>query len=297
MEEYRLLATYKNIIKFEFEPALYKLILEYLKKNEETHDVPLISIYYNTLLLILDRNETNFEKLKRKTINELNTLSFSDKYSTLAVLLNFANDEYLKGDKKYLKEAFELYKIILENKLYAAIEGEPFYNPLFRNIVKVGLLMKEIEWTENFIKSYISKLIPEARESSLYLSNARVNFVKGNYDKSLEELSKIVSIHHFQVKPSIKSLSLMIYIEKGWFDQAVDLIDAYRHYISYEKLLTDVSKEKSMNFIKFCNELIKLNSKSSREKINDLNFDLKNTENILEKEWLTGKFYEIEKRK
>ena len=97
-------------------------------------------------------------------------------------------------------------------------------------------------------------------------------------------------------KPSIKSLSLMIYIEKGWFDQAVDLIDAYRHYVSYEKLLTDVSKEKSMNFIKFCNEIIKLNSKSSRKKINDVKFDLKNTENILEKEWLTEKINELEKK-
>jgi len=75
----------------------------------------------------------------------------------------------------------------------------------------------------------------------------------------------------------------------------VDLIDAYRHYISYEKLLPDISKEKNMNFIKFCNEIIKLRSKRSKEKISDMRYDLLNTENILEKEWLVDKIVELEK--
>ncbi|MDQ3022067.1 MAG: hypothetical protein M3R36_16070 [Bacteroidota bacterium] len=297
LEEYRFLTTYKKIVRFDFDPEFYECILNYLKGKESFHNIPLISIYFYSVLLISEKAELYFTKLKDILLKELSSLNLSDRYSSFAILVNFANDEYQKGNKKYLKEAFELYKLIIENKLYNAMEGGVFDNPLFRNIVNVGLLMKEIEWTENFIKLYVNKLMPEARENALHLSNARVNFVKGNYEKSLEELSRIVSIHHFQVKPSIKSLTLMIYIEKDWINEAFDLIDAYKHYISYEKLLTDRSKEKNMNFIKFCTEILKLKSKNSKEKVNDIKYDLLNKEFILEKEWLEEKIEELEKNK
>jgi len=215
LEEYRFLITYRKIIKFNFDPEFHKLVLSYLEKNEAEHNVPLISLYLSSILLILERKEEYFKKTKRNLISESGSLSHSDKYSTYAILVNFANDEYQKGNKKFLKESFELYKLILENKLYNGVSGGSFYNPLFRNIVNVALLMKETEWTQNFVKTYINKLMPEALHNTLHLSNARLNFAKGNYERSLEDLSKIVAINHFQVKPLIKSITLMIYIEKG----------------------------------------------------------------------------------
>jgi hypothetical protein len=162
------------------------------------HNVPLISIYFNSVLLIVEKKESCFEKLKSILIGEMSSLNLSDKYSTFAILVNFANDEYKKGNKKYLKESFELYKLILENNLYNAIEGGVFYNPLFRNIVNVGLHMNEIEWTENFIKKYNTKLMPEARDNFIF-GGKLVNFVKGNFDS--ENLSRIISIHHFRLNP------------------------------------------------------------------------------------------------
>lgn len=90
-------------------------------------------------------------------------------------------------------------------------------------------------------------------------------------------------------------MTLMIYIERGLYNESFDLIDSFRHYISYDKLLPPLSKEKNINFMKFCNEILKIKSRNSREKISDVKYDLINTENILEKEWLTEKVEELEK--
>ncbi|MEO8209650.1 MAG: hypothetical protein ABI840_03740 [bacterium] len=295
--EYRFLINYKKIVRFDFNPAFYEIILNYMKKNESVHNVPLLSLYYNSLLLIIEKEKMHFQKLKELLIKEMSSFSWHDKYGTFAILVNFINDEYHKGNKQYANEGFELYKLIIQYKLYSGKEGGHFENALFKNIVKLGLLMKETDWTEKFINDYIEELLPEARDNTLYYSKARVNFAKGNYERSLEDLSKIVSIHDFHFKSQIKSLTLMIFIEKSWINEAFDLIDASKHYISYEKLLPEITKEKNMNFIKFCTEILKMKSKNSKEKINDLKYDLLNTENILEKEWLEEKIEELERIK
>ncbi len=58
-------------------------------------------------------------------------------------------------------------------------------------------------------------------------------------------------------------------------------------------MLPDFQKEKNTNLIKFCNKILKTKSRNSKEKISDVKFDLMNTRNILEKEWLMEKLEEF----
>ncbi|MEO8209651.1 MAG: hypothetical protein ABI840_03745 [bacterium] len=295
-EEYRFQFNFKKMVSVDFSSTFYKDIINYLRENESIHNIPLLSLYYYSLLLITEKGRSNFDKVKNLLLNEGESYGYYDKYSSYALLTNFANDEYHSGKKEYLKERHELHKLILKNNLYSGLgEGEYFNDVLFKIIVTVGLLMKEIEWTEKFTEDYIEKLDPEKKDNILRFNNARINFAKGNFERSLEDLSMITSVHHFHYKPSIKSLSLMIYIEKGWIDQAYDAIDTYRHFLTYDKMLPDFQKEKNSNFIKFCKEILKLKSRNGKEKINDVKFDLMNSENILEKEWLMEKIDELGK--
>ena len=61
----------------------------------------------------------------------------------------------------------------------------------------------------------------------------------------------------------------------------------------FSPMMPDFQKERNTNFLKFCNEILKLKTKS-KEKISDVKFDLINTENITEKEWLVEKIEELE---
>lgn len=289
---YRFFFNFRKMLRYDLEPEseFYKEIINYLRKHEQLHKTPLLSLYFNSLLLLIENDERYYQKVKSILINELDNFSYLDKYTTMALLVNFATDEYHKGKKNFLKERHELHKLILKNNLISPLRPGGFFNDvLFKNIVTVGLLLKETDWTEDFINKYIDRIDPGEKNNVLYLSNARLNFKKKNYEKSLEELSKIISVGHFYFKLSIKSLTLMIYIEKGWFVQAYDVIDAFRHYLSQEKMLPGFRKEKYINFLKYCNEIIKLNSKKSSDKANILKLELLNAENVLEKEWLMEK--------
>ncbi|MBP6640750.1 MAG: hypothetical protein KA293_10680 [Bacteroidia bacterium] len=138
--------------------AIYETVLQML-----THTDP--ELYFRKLRMSLKTNAKHFQQ------DELMHL--------YGFALSFSIQQLNRGTEGYLQEIFWLYQEQLENKVL--IQNETFPAQHFKNILTVGLRLKEFDWTREFIESY-SKLLPESeKESIVAYSHAALHYVLGAF--------------------------------------------------------------------------------------------------------------------
>lgn len=286
--EYRLVYSQKRIVNFDYEFEFLDKLLEYLKDNYQKYKSPILEIVLNQVLMLKEGKIEYYRKAKEILAEEMDRLAWLDRFNAMSSLSAFAIEQYYKGSAEYMKERFELHKIILENKLYCFSEkGRGFDEQLYINMVVVGTQMKELEWCERFIEQFEPFLDPENKNNPSLLSRSRLNFAKGRYEEALLDLSKITSIDKASYKASIKNLTLMIYYEMGREIEALDAADTYRKFLSRDNILPDAQRERNVNFLKFYNYMLK--ASGNRKLIDKAGVEISATYNINERQWLIEK--------
>jgi hypothetical protein len=291
LNEYRLVYSQKRIVNFDYEFEFLDILLEYLKDNYQKYKSPLLEIILNQVLMLKEGKIEYYRKAKEILAAEMDRLAWIERFNAMSALSAFALEQYYKGNTEYMKERFELHKIVLENKLYGSSEkGGRFDEQLFINMVVVGTQMKELEWCEKFIKQYEQFLISENKNIPVFLSRSRLSFATGRYEDALMYLSRIKSLSKASYKTSVKNLTLMIYYEMGREVQAMDVADSYRKFLSRDNILPKAQRERNANFLKFYNYLLKLSG--NPELINNVRSEISTCYNINERQWLLEKIGE-----
>lgn len=286
--EYRLVYSQKRIVNFDYEFEFLDKLLEYLKDNYQKYRSPLLEIVLNQVLMLKEGKVEYYKKAKEILINEMDSLAWIDRFNAMSALSAFALEQYYRGNPDYMKERFELHKIVLENKLYGFTgKGAYFDEQLFINVVVVGTQMKEIDWCERFIEEYEPLLNPEKNNIPVSLSRSRLSLAKGMYEDAMLNLSKIRSIDKASYKASVKNLTLMIYFEMGRHIEALDVADTYRKFLSRDNIMPDAQKERNVNFLKFYNNLLKISG--NEDSINKLRSEISACYNVNERQWLLEK--------
>jgi hypothetical protein len=288
LNEYRLVYSQKRIVNFDYEFEFLDKLLEYLKDNYQKYRSPLLEMVLNQVLMLKEGKVEYYAKAKEILVMEMERLAWIDRFNAMSSLSAFALEQYYKGNTDYMKERFELHKIVLENKLYG-FNGKSGYfdEQLFINIVVVGTQMKELEWCEKFIEEYEPLLNPENKNNPSFLSRSRLSFAKGRYEDAMLNLSKITSLTKASYKTSVKNLTLMIYFEMGQDIQALDVADTYRKFLSRDNILPTAQRERNANFLKFYNYLLK--SSGNPELISKARAEILTSYNINERQWLLEK--------
>lgn len=193
---------------------------------------------------------------------------------------------------KYRAETFRLMKEMLENNVFSASEDLPMSPSKFRNILIAALDAKEYRWCEDFISDYIRYLPNEHMENMFNYSIAKICFAKKQFEESLTYLIK-VKYEMFALKYDIKALTLCIYYELGYFEEALSLIDTFKHFISDNKSLSERRKEVQHNFVNFTSELFKAKAGNKEIDLIKLRKKISGTNSVLNKLWLLEKINEL----
>ena len=293
LNEYRLVYSQKRIVHFDYEFEFLDKLIEYLKENSRKYRSPLLEIVFNEVLMLKEGKVEYYTKAKEVLAAEMDRLAWIDRFNAMSALSAFAIEQFYKGNLDFMKERFELHKIILENKLYGSSEKGGFFNAqLFINIVVVALQMKELEWCERFVKQYEPHLNPLNKDYPSFLCRSRLSFANGRHEEALMYLSKIRSLSNASYKTNVKNLTLMIYFEMGRSVEALDVADTYRKFLARDTILPKAQRERNVNFLKFYNSLLK--NSGNPEKIKELRSEISETFNINERQWLLEKFAETD---
>ena len=192
-----------------------------------------------------------------------------------------------KSGFDFRKELFSIYKYLLLKKYYVIGVHNNIPIELYRQILKLALELGKFKWVLGFIKKYNPELNSEMRTNMYNYSLAEYYFHKKRFDQAMRYFHKI-ELSHFLLRVDLKNLMLMTYYELDLYENALSLIDSYKHFLSNTIVLSDAEKRKCKNFVLAVQNMIKyktsIKSNSKNLILENLKHDLHN------KVWVTERF-------
>ena len=268
---YMIVEEQRVNVKHRYEFLEHCLI--YMKDHlAEFEDSPLLMIYFHLSACFLsERSEEREEhfiiagKYFRKYFSALTKIDKKNIYSVMQVYyINKIAAGDNSGNKDFLKFLLEMLKFnVLSHR-----EGDYININLYRNILILCTMEKEINILKKFISKYIHYVDIESRESIHAYSNSQLNFLQGKFQKALELCNNInfnnllnSTNDNLYFKNDIKTLTLKSLYELNAFENAISFIDAYKHFLRKSKLIKEEMRNNYLLFANSVNELIRLNIK------------------------------------
>lgn len=272
---YNIMLHEKKQNNFNYEMNMLDEVLSYIDKNK-SDDNPTLMIYYYIILLEKEKQEKYFFELKNLKEKFFDYLARKDQYMLFLHMAGYCAYVFnVLGKKDFMMEHFLLSK---ENFDKGTIKlGHIIYMD-FLNHVKIAVRVEKFDWAEKYINEFKESLTEE-KNSTLNFCYGYINYKKGNLNKALDLLSQ-ANFPNFIIKIQVKILLLQIYFEKEYYEQALAMIDTFRHYLLREKSIVEDFKESFYDYLRITNDLIKLKTMSDSD---NKEFNLKKIKDDLEK--------------
>lgn len=279
----------QNIVHTTIEMPLLREILEYLSLQSFIH-IPVIALWHRLLILLKEDRAADYLELKQLLTAKGHLLTKGEVRQIYTAAINYCNKKLTGGEGKYLQEIFDLYKNMLAQEV---IITDGYIRPYmhFRNIVRVGVRVGELDWTEQFITDYGKMLPLSHRENIKHYCLAVLYFYKGAYQTTLNYLFGF-EFQDFYNYIEHKTLLAKTYYELEELDALEALLNTFRIYLLRNESIVAHYRLTYQNFIKILTKL----HKTKWEKRGDgkkLQKTIAALEPLADKEWLLSKVAEL----
>jgi hypothetical protein len=287
---------YKNTVAYKYLERLNMPdFLEDLKQYDKNlHDI--LKIYYTHFLVMsgFDADDSHYWELKKLVEENLYQFSRFEKYNLMLFLETCASLKIRDGKKSFVQEIHEIHKYMLGKNLYESSDSNYMHMVRFWKIVNNALTLKKFDWAENFINEYAPKLHPDSIEHMKNYTYSLLSFAKGDYEKSLEQVSKVKS-YDFNISFNTKALKLKCFYELGYFEEIFYSLDSIKHSLKKDTASPDWAKSRFLNFINYFERLVKLKINESVEESETelLKDQLHKGGEMYEEQWLEEKLEEL----
>ncbi|MEO8666263.1 MAG: hypothetical protein ABI462_12290 [Ignavibacteria bacterium] len=255
LKSYNLMMHEEKQNNLKFDKRMFDEVLKYIEKSN-FEDNPTLLVYYNIIMLEKNREDTHFYKLKSLREKYSDELNDYDRYMIFLHMNGYCTHIYnIHSRTDFFREQFEIVKE--KNSRESTVTSKLLY-PDFLNEVKIAVRVNEFKWADEYIEKNKHKFQDE-KESTLNFCYGLINYKKGNYEEALSSFSKTY-FPNFIIKLQVKILQLQIYFEMGYYEQAISMIDTFRHYLKREETIKEDFKISFYEFLRLTNDLIKLES-------------------------------------
>ena len=274
--------THQNLKKAVYQFPLLEVVLGQIENGGYEKIDGIMIYYYAFMALKNEENDHFFKKLKFYVLNEDYLNIIKDRKEVLMFAINYCIKRLNSGDNEYIREAFELYMYGLEKKTLLDKDGV-LSRFTFKNVIALGLRLKEFDWALPFIEQAKDLLKPEFRESQVNYNTARLYFYQGVFDKATTLLQQAEFDDVF-MNMDAKIMLLKMYL----LDQNIEFLEAllssFEVYLHRKKILA-YHKDNYKNIIRFIRRLIALQP-FDKEGKKQLRESIENCRPLTEKRWL-----------
>ena len=271
----------QNIISGEYEIRFLQNILQYIEQHNG-HE-PAVLIYYQIYLMFTEEDQrAHFEKLIQLLNKHNKIFPFVEIRDMYRYGINYAIKKVNQGHTEYFFDLFELYKIILQERL--AYEANFLSQFTYKNIVEVALRLKEYDWCQDFMKQYKEDLDPSLKDNAYAYNNAKLYHHQGNFKEALRQ-SLMVEYNDVFYALGTRILQLKIYFETDDIEPLLTLLDSFKVYLKRNKLISNSAKEPYFNLLKYVHKATRI-PYGDTAKFESLIKDIKTTKNVLSINWL-----------
>ena len=279
----------KNIGSNQEHNFMEKELMQYLAELPIQSAIPAIQIPYHTYLMQKEDDislcVSHFERVSQLNVEYGHLFNAAQRINIYISLQNFCIRQINKrGDVVYKQKLFALYQEQLAAELVYD-ESANFIPAHFKNIVQLGLLLMEYEWTANFIEIYSSRLNPEQRFDVENHARASYAFATGAYSTTLKILQNI-ELNDIFFKLDAKRLLIRAYYELTEYELALSTLNSLKVFVHRDNLISETHKHSNRNFT---NILIKLILAEKTAKVAKIKEELIALQHVADRKWLTEK--------
>lgn len=277
------LINLRNVFNAETEMLLMSEISSLVVK-QKFFGSPLIEIYYN-ILLTLTLAERESEPAFRRVVElvEKHNTSFpvAELNNIYQYVKNYCIRMINRGRDSYRQTLFGIYKSILANK--RLMEHDYFSPWEFKNIVTLGLRLREDIWVEEFIQRILKHLPPQERKNALTYNSAMLCFFRKNYRQTLK-LLQAVEFTDLYYQLDARAILLKVYFETDDTETMLHHISAFKIFLRRNKFISAYQLEIYRNFIKYVLKIFRAGT--SVRKLEELKNEILGQANISDRAWL-----------
>ncbi len=274
-------------------------IKEQDKKFYHDHLLSLELLTDDLMMNSKDKGRDAYERLKNMVACMPDNLSKQMQHYLFTRLATYCMVNFHNDEDAFTVDLFKHFRDMLERDLYT-INDKPNMSLLdYRAIMNSALRVGEVTWVEEFLYKFIDLIKEESRDNLLNYGMANVNFARGEFEESLERMSKL-KIESYVLNVDIYILKSQVLYELGFMDSAKDLAESFRHHVSSNLLYSPELKNRLTSYIRFYMKLIRASKHFNKRIISSLRRELKENDKSLKLKWLTEKadliWNEAEKR-
>ncbi len=263
------------------EIGLLPEILDYVGRHPESLEIPAVAIYYYCYQAISSvENEHYFLRLRESIAAHQHYFPPSEMRDIYTLAINYAIRRLNSGSPIFVREAFELYVLVLEEGYL--LEDGIMLESAFNNIVFLAAKLEKYDWARQFIYDYKQHLKPSFQEPLFHISLGKLSYEQGQLEESLQQLIQVETKASFLLLGA-RILQLKIYYELQEYDLLESLLESLRVYLQRSNDL-GYRKQNYENILTFTRKLLQLSVMTKSERL-DLRQRIESAEVFVEKEW------------
>lgn len=288
--------NYMEILGKPFVDGILPTLLIHINKHPELVEEPLVGIYYFCYMCFshLD-DESWFEKLYALIESHLYQFPKEEQRDIVLLANNFCIRKINKGETPFLDKSLRLYKMAISSG--ALLEKGYLSRFTYKNIVTLGIRLKQFSWTKKFIEDNIQLLEKKYQSGSYAYNMAFLAYETNKFDQAIDLLNKADQDDVFMYLSS-KNLQIKIYYELGNFDLMEYLMGSVTAYLK-RKNIDKIYKDNYSNIISMLRKLLQLHHLTSSQRITlnarkeKVRKAITSAQQLTERKWLLQKLDEI----
>lgn len=268
---------WQQVLAHDYDLKLVDSIIPQIQAPEYQNK-PSIAIYTRIYFLLknIEVND-NFEQLKDLLKDYFDLFTQSEMKQAHLAIINFCMRQIRKGNSRFEQELLELYLFAIDKKL---LFENAYLSPwTFKNVVRLGLNMLRLDWTETFIKTYHKELEGHFQKDAYHFSLADLNYRRRDYSKAQQHLNE-VDFSDFSYSLGIREMLAKIYYETNENESLLSLIASFKIYLKRNQLISEKVQQTYENFLYFLGQLLK------KEQLQTLKDEIKATNLLASRTWL-----------
>lgn len=285
LRQYCLLITFSNVYHSPEVQIAKNRFLEIKEKKTIAKYVE-FDVYIALIELLTNNTLDHYHSFKEILMRSFHFWDDEDKVTLISYLLNFTTAQINRGQVNLIDEQYNIYLFCEENNLFNISIFTT--NTRINNVIHTYLRKKEFIRAEQFVNNYVNNINPDLIESCLYFNLARIHFEKKEYKDSLRKLLQVDFGRDVFYSLNSKFLLLKTYFELKDSDPFASLCLSFKEYVKKNKVISDVHKTSSLNFIKMIDKIYG----TTKAKAKKLEEEILANAQIAEKNWLLEKIHE-----
>ncbi|MEL7221514.1 MAG: hypothetical protein AAGJ93_09360 [Bacteroidota bacterium] len=249
------LLSHQTVVRTNYDLGFLPAILPSIQ-DEMLEIYPIVGLWLDCFRMLKTKNNpAYFYALCTHLQQTGHWLPLDERRDAYLFAINFSIRRFNEGETTFGREAFELYRKVLQQGLLT-LDGY-LSRFAYRNIVALSLQLKEFDWIENFLSEYRNQLSPNYQLATYSFNLAKLEYARGQLDGVILALQK-ADYRDVLLNLAAKTLLVKVYYEQQALQALDSHLAAMRRFLRRKKMIA-YHRDNYLHFVQAVQQLLRLN--------------------------------------